>query len=67
MNINVGNLVKVDLGYFPSESDPLISTRKFEWAVVTEIRREGERLMVKFVRSSREFQIKRYDVKQVVG
>ena len=66
MNINVGNLVRVNLGFFSVEGDPLKCERKYAWGLVKEIRREGERFMVHFIEDGREFLIKRFDIKTVV-
>ena len=66
MNINVGNLVRVNLGFFSVEGDPLRCERKFAWGLVKEIRREGERFMVHFIEDNREYLIKRFDIKTVV-
>lgn len=67
MNINIGNLVRIDLGLWSVEDDPLTCERKFAWGLVKEIRREGERLMVHFIDDGREFLIKRHDIKTVVN
>lgn len=66
MNINVGNLVRIDLGFFSVEGDPLKCERKYAWGLVKEIRREGERFMVHFIEDNREYLIKRFDIKTVV-
>ena len=66
MNINVGNLVRVNLGFFSVEGDPLKCERKYAWGLVKEIRREGERFMVHFIEDGREYLIKRFDIKTVV-
>lgn len=66
MNINVGNLVRVNLGFFSVDGDPLKCERKYAWGLVKEIRREGERFMVHFIEDGREFLIKRFDIKTVV-
>ena len=66
MNINVGNLVRIDLGFWSVEGDPLKCERKYAWGLVKEIRREGERLMVHFIEDDREYLIKRYDIKTVI-
>ena len=66
MNINVGNLVRVNLGFFSVEGDPLKSERKYAWGLVKEIRREGERFMVHFIEDGREYLIKRFNIKTVV-
>ncbi len=66
MNINVGNLVRVNLGFFSVEGDPLRCERKYAWGLVKEIRREGERFMVHFIEDNREYLIKRFDIKTVV-
>ena len=66
MNINVGNLVRIDLGFGTVEGDPLTCERKYAWGLVKEIRREGERLMVHFIEDDREYLIKRYDIKTVI-
>ena len=65
MNINVGNLVRVNLGFFSVEGDPLKCERKYAWGLVKEIRREGERFMVHFIEDGHEFVIKRHDIKTV--
>ena len=66
MNINIGDLVRIDLGFWSLEDDPLKCERKYAWGLVMEIRREGERLMVHFIEDDREFLIKRHDIKTVV-
>jgi hypothetical protein len=68
MNINVGNLVRIDLGFGTVEGDPLRCERKYAWGLVKEIRgvHEGERFMVHFIEDGREFLIKRFDIKTVV-
>ena len=66
MNINVGNLVRIDLGFGTVEGDPLKCERKYAWGLVKEIRREGERFMVHFIEDGREYLIKRFDIKTVV-
>ena len=66
MNINVGNLVRIDLGFGTVEGDPLKCERKYAWGLVKEIRREGERFMVHFIEDDREYLIKRFNIKTVV-
>ena len=66
MNINVGNLVSIDLGFWSVDGDPLKCERKYAWGLVKEIRREGERFMVHFIEDGREYLIKRFDIKTVV-
>jgi len=66
MNINVGNLVRIDLGFCSVDGDPLKCERKYAWGLVKEIRREGERFMVHFIEDNREYLIKRFDIKTVV-
>ena len=66
MNINVGNLVRIDLGFGTVEGDPLKCERKYAWGLVKEIRREGERFMVHFIEEGQEYLIKRFDIKTVV-
>ena len=66
MNINVGNLVRIDLGFGTVEGDPLKCERKYAWGLVKEIRREGERFMVHFIEDNREYLIKRFNIKTVV-
>ena len=66
MNINVGNLVRIDLGFGTVDGDPLKCERKYAWGLVKEIRREGERFMVHFIEEGREYLIKRFDIKTVV-
>ena len=66
MNINVGNLVRIDLGFWSVDGDPLKCERKYAWGLVKEIRREGERFMVHFIEEGREYLIKRFDIKTVV-
>ena len=66
MNINVGNLVRIDLGFWSLEDDPLTCERKYAWGLVKEIRRDGERFMVHFIEEGREYLIKRFDIKTVV-
>ena len=66
MNINVGNLVRVNLGFGTVGGDPLKCERKYAWGLVKEIRREGERFMVHFIEEGREYLIKRFDIKTVV-
>ena len=66
MKINVGNLVRIDLGFWSVDGDPLKCERKYAWGLVKEIRREGERFMVHFIEEGREYLIKRFDIKTVV-
>ena len=66
MNINVGNLVRIDLGFWSVDGDPLKCERKYAWGLVKEIRREGERFMVHFIEEGREYLIKRFNIKTVV-
>ena len=66
MNINVGNLVRIDLGFWSVDGDPLTCERKYAWGLVKEIRREGERFMVHFIEEGQEYLIKRFDIKTVV-
>ena len=66
MNINVGNLVRIDLGFWSVDGDPLKCERKYAWGLVKEIRREGERFMVHFIEEGQEYLIKRFDIKTVV-
>ncbi len=68
MNINVGNLVRIDLGFGTVEGDPLKCERKYAWGLVKEIRgvHEGERFMVHFIEDDREYLIKRHNIKTVV-
>ena len=66
MNINVGNLVRIDLGFWSVDGDPLKCERKYAWGLVKEIRREGERFMVHFIEDNREYLIKRFNIKTVV-
>ena len=68
MNINVGNLVRIDLGFWSVDGDPLKCERKYAWGLVKEIRgvHEGERFMVHFIEDGREYLIKRFDIKTVV-
>ena len=66
MNINVGNLVRIDLGFWSVDGDPLKCERKYAWGLVKEIRREGERFMVHFIEDGREYLIKRFNIKTVV-
>ena len=66
MNINVGNLVRIDLGFF-RVGDSLQCERKFAWGLVKEICFDGERFMVHFIEDDREFLIKRYNIKTVVN
>ena len=49
MKMNKGDLVQVNIGYDTVEGDPLKCELKRAWGVITEIRREGERLMVHFI------------------
>jgi hypothetical protein len=65
MNINVGNLVRIDLGFGTVEGDPLTCERKYAWGLVKEICFGGERFMVHFIEDGREYLIKRYDIKTV--
>jgi len=67
MNIIIGDLVRIDLGFGTVEGEPLKCERKFAWGLVTEIRREGERFMVHFIKDDREFLIKRHDIKTLVN
>ena len=67
MNINVGNLVRIDLGFWSVEDDPLTCERKYAWGLVKEICFGGERFMVHFIEDDREFLIKRHDIKTVVN
>ena len=67
MKMNKGDLVQVNIGYGAVEGDPLKCELKKAWGVITEIRREGERLMVHFIEDDREYLIKRFDIKVVVN
>ena len=49
MNINVGNLVRIDLGFWSLEDDPLTCERKYAWGLVKEICFGGERFMVHLI------------------
>ena len=66
MNINVGNLVRIDLGVGTVECDPLKCERKYAWGLVKEICFGGERFMVHFIEDNQEYLIKRHDIKTVV-
>jgi len=67
MKIENGDLVQINLGFGTVEGDPLKCEMKRAWGVITEIRREGERLMVHFIKDDREFLIKRSDINGVVN
>lgn len=66
MNINVGNLVRIDLGFWGVEDDPLKCERKYAWALVKEIIGVQQRFVVHFVEDGREYIIKRHEIKTVV-
>ena len=66
MNINEGNLVRVDLGFWSMEDDPLKCERKYAWALVKEIIGVQQRFVVHFVENGREHIIKRHEIKTVV-
>ena len=66
MNINVGNLVRIDLGFGTVEGDPLTCERKYAWALVKEIIGVQQRFVVHFVENGREHIIKRHEIKTVV-
>ncbi len=63
MNINVGNLVKVNLGFFRVD-DSLQCERKFAWGIVKEILTQTH-FKVHFIEDGHEFVIKRHDIKTV--
>lgn len=65
--MKIGNLVQINIGYFSVEGEPLLCEMKRAWGVITEIHREGEQLMVHFIKDDREFLIKRSDVNGVVN
>ena len=65
--MKIGNLVQIDLGFGTVQGDTLRYERRFAWGIITEIRREGERLMVHFIKDDREYLIKRSDIKVVVN
>ena len=66
MNINVGNLVRIDLGFWSVEDDPLKCERKYAWGLVKKIIGVQQRFVVHFVEDGQEYIIKRYDIKTVV-
>ena len=66
MNINEGNLVRVDLGFWSMEDSPLKCERKYAWALVKEIIGVQQRFVVHFVENGREHIIKRHEIKTVV-
>ena len=66
MNINVGNLVRIDLGFGTVEGDPLTCERKYAWGLVKEIIGVQQRFVVHFVEDGREHIIKRHEIKTVV-
>lgn len=65
--MKIGNLVRIDLGFGTVKGDPLRCERQFAWGLIKEIHREGERLMVHFIKDDREFLIKRSAIKVVVN
>lgn len=67
MNINVGNLVRIDLGFWSVEDDPLKCERKYAWGLVKEIIGVQQRFVVHFIEDGREYIIKRFDIKTVVN
>ena len=67
MNINVGNLVRVNLGFFSVEGDPLKCERKYAWGLVKKIIGVQQRFVVHFVEDGREHIYKRHDIKTVVN
>ena len=66
MNINEGNLVRVDLGFWSVEDNPLKCERKYAWALVKQIIGVQQRFVVHFVENGREHIIKRHEIKTVV-
>ena len=66
MNINVGNLVRIDLGLWSLEEDPLTCERKYAWGLVKKIIGVQQRFVVHFVENGREHIIKRHEIKTVV-
>ena len=66
MNINVGNLVRIDLGFWSVEDDPLKCERKYAWGLVKKIIGVQQRFVVHFVENGREHIIKRHEIKTVV-
>ena len=67
MNINVGNLVRIDLGFWSVEDDPLKCERKYAWGLVKKIIGVQQRFVVHFVEDGREHIYKRYNIKTVVN
>ena len=66
MNINEGNLVRIDLGFWSVEDNPLKCERKYAWALVKKIIGVQQRFVVHFVENGREHIIKRHEIKTVV-
>ena len=66
MNINVGNLVRIDLG-FVRVGDSLQCERKYAWGLVKKIIGVQQRFVVHFVEDGREHIIKRHEIKTVVN
>ena len=66
MNINVGNLVSIYLGFGTVEGDPLTLERKYAWGLVKKIIGVQQRFVVHFVKDGREHIYKRHDIKTVI-
>ena len=66
MNINVGNLVRIDLGFWSVDGDPLKCERKYAWGLVKKIIGVQQRFVVHFVKDGREHIYKRHDIKTVI-
>ena len=67
MNINVGNLVRIDLGFWSVEDDPLKCERKYAWGLVKKIIGVQQRFVVHFIEDGREHIYKRHEIKTVVN
>ena len=65
-NINVGNLVRIDLGFWRVDNS-LECERKYAWALVKEIIGVQQRFVVHFVEDGREHIYKRHEIKTVVN
>ena len=65
MIINVGNLVRIDLGLW-RVGDTLQCERKYAWGFVKKIIGVQQRFVVHFVENGREHIIKRHEIKTVV-
>ena len=66
MNINVGNLVRIDLG-FVRVGDSLQCERKYAWGLVKKIIGVQQRFVVHFIEDGREHIYKRHEIKTVVN